>query len=87
MDRPRPECEPLPILIFFSEAPHDLITKTTFFTLSRKNPLKKNVFFGKFLIAKIYFEYFTVNYFGTYFLTIKKIQKAVDELGDLYTIN
>jgi hypothetical protein len=44
MDRLRPEYELLLILIKVFRDPHDLITKTTFFTRFRRNPFGKIIF-------------------------------------------
>jgi hypothetical protein len=90
IDRPRPEYEPLLILKFFGNS-HDFTTNTAFFARLRRNPFGKIIFFGKFfLIAEIYFGiFFFHNKFisETYLLTLKRFQKAANELRDLNTTN
>jgi hypothetical protein len=86
---PRSKYESLLILKIF-RVPHDLLTKTTSFTQFGRNPFRKIIIIGKFLlIAEIYYRIFVLHnkfILETYFLTIKRFQKAADKLGDLDTI-
>ncbi len=83
MDRPAHEYKPLRVLKFF-KGPKDFTSEMAFLVRLRRNYLGKIIFFGNFLkIAETYFGVFFLEdrYVSeTYFLTIKKFQKAAHKM-------